>query len=510
MKIASAVQMNRIDQRTMEGYRSQKELMEGAAKAIYGAILEELMGRAPRKAAVFCGKGNNGGDGMLTAVQLIEGGCDVTAFMLCGEEELSPGALAAFSVLKGTNCDIRAFDPAYTLDGFEVIVDAMFGVGFKGELSPLYRTAVSLINESKKFVAAIDLPTGVETDTGYVRDVCVNANLTVAFTLLKPAHLLYPGKELCGKVVLCDIGVPKEIVDSEGITLWGFTEQEARFALPRRRPNTNKGSFGRLFVAAGSKGMAGAACMAARAAMKSGCGLCYLGVPDDILEVCSIKLDEEVIVPFKSSEAGSFEKSDASEIAEFANACDAVVFGCGVRVNRDTRAVLKTLLNRCEKPLVIDADGINILSENINILKNKKCEVILTPHPGEMARLIGAGVPEVQRDRIGCALSFARENDVTVVLKGAATVTALPDGRTFLNTTGNAGMATAGSGDVLSGIIGSLLAQKVNRTLLAAAAVYIHGSAGDDAAKRLSKYAMTATDIIASLPFVLKKYDPME
>jgi len=511
-EILSAEQMRRADRYSAEVCAiAGTELMERAGRAVYKAAVERFPYIAGRRVEVFCGGGNNGGDGFVIARCLKRAGADARVILCADRERLRGDALYMFEKMGDV--------PVVTLEEYDVAgpayfaVDALLGTGARGELRPAIKRALECIARLRAPVVAVDLPSGFDADTGApLGDIgeLVKCAVTVTFCREKYAHRLYPCREYCGEIILSDIGIPDKAAAQacpQGrLVSDKDAEFSALFASLTPKDNSHKGSMGKVMIVGGAHGMTGAPVMAGRAAMRSGAGLCTVAVPRSIYTVAACKLTEAMALPVDDNGVGAMSRSAIPAVLQQAQKCGAVAVGCGLSVCADTGEIVSALLENVKKPLIIDADGINIVSRSIEWIKGKG-NVILTPHSAEMGRLCGLSPAEVEADRIGTATRFARENGVTVVLKGPGTITALPDGRFFVNTTGNAGMATGGSGDVLCGVITALAAYGLENWQSAAAGVYFHGLAGDIAAQRRGLRGLTAGDIIDSLPEAFKKYE---
>ncbi len=465
------------------GTFSFRELMMKAGSCAF-KIINQKCNVINKKVAIFCGAGNNGGDGFVIATILFEFGADVTVFTPLGEPK-SENAKYYFDNLPPVKfCD--SFSPN---DKFDIIIDAIFGIGLSRNIEGNLSELITKINSHNAFKISIDVPSGINSDTGAVMGTAVKSDLTVTFISLKPCFMLPGGNNYCGETVVADIGVKA--------TDYSFkTIEKPTFA--KREKNTHKGTYGTALLINGSYGMAGAAMLSAKAAMRSGVGIVKSIIPKSIYPAFTSFLPEAVCIPVGETENGqlNFENIDIKAVQKNANA---ILFGCGVGICDSTEKLLKSLILNAEIPLVIDADGINLLSRSIESLKESKAPIILTPHPKEIARLCKKSVDEIEADRIEISRQLALEYGVTVVLKGANTIVATENGEIFINTLGNSGMATAGSGDVLAGVIVSLLAQGYSPEFSAKAGVYNHSSAGDKAALKRSKHALIATDIIDEL-----------
>lgn len=489
--------MKEIDRSTINDY------------GVPSAVLMENAGRAVAKYAVsfnksnfcvICGKGNNGGDGVVAARHLHNMGMNVTLMLIGSPKDLSGDALVNFISAKKIGVNIKIGLDENVLSDCDIIIDALLGIGINGAPRGETENAIKAINRSGKFVISADLPSGVNADSGAVLGECVFANVTVTFGLFKPGLVLYPGAEYAGKVILKEISLAKPAIEKQNITTF-ITDCAI---LPKRTENSHKGTFGKVFAVCGSKSYTGAAYLSSLAALKSGCGMVTLGVPDCISNIMAHKLTEVIILSF-ISEKGLLNAECVEALEAEAKKSNAIICGCGLGRSAELEKVVAHIIKTADAPLVLDADGINAISGSKELLKEKRCEMIVTPHIGEMSRLTGISPLEIQNNTVEVAKNFAREYNVITVLKCANSIVALPNGEIHINIKGNSGMATAGSGDVLAGIIASFAAQGLSPSQAAISGVYIHALSGDYAAKRLGRHGMLAGDILNSIPFVLKE-----
>lgn len=493
MRLALAEQMREIDERAQSEYQLSGELlMESAALATAGIIRDRLKIHVGQTIYIFCGKGNNGGDGLALARILVGQGYQVTAVLLYSE--LQYKGLAALNLQRARKFDVRMepWQPALEpmLATAALIVDALLGTGSKGVPRSPLTEAIEVINRVQRPVLAVDLPSGIDVDSGGVPGAAVRADLTICFGLGKPGLYCYPGANYAGEVVVARIGFPPALLESETLQLQCLTGREAARLLPRRKADAHKGVSGHLLVVGGSSGMTGASVLTSLAALRSGCGLVSLAFraglhcPEKPVEVMTVTWDEAL---------GRLEQYRG------------VVFGPGLGLQPDGRIMLEQLIDAEGLPLVIDADGLNLLAGDLELLRRVTKPVILTPHPGEMARLTGLQVTEIQQDRVRVARHYAASWEVIVILKGARTVIAFPDGQAFINLTGNSAMATAGMGDVLAGMIGSLMVQGITGETASVLGPYIHGLAGDLVVKQRGSVGLIASDLLAALPDAYKR-----
>ena len=511
MKLATSAQMKELDRRAIEERHIPSiDLMERAAEGVAEAALSLLPGRPGKcRAAVFCGSGNNGGDGIAAGRLLFLKGMAVRVFLAGSYEKLTPDALEETRRLSECGVELEPWDPedlgqSAWARGSHVIVDALFGVGLSRDIAEgsVYARAVELMNQCAAPVVAADIASGVEADTGRVLGCAVKADKTVTFTLGKVGQFVDDGALCSGQVTVRDIGIPADLVRAAVCPVQTVEADFARAALPRRKTDGHKGDFGKLLVIGGSVGYTGAPYLAASAAVRSGCGLVFLGVPEAIWQVEASKCVSAMPFPLEDRR-GLLSYRALHTIREKLTACDVLALGPGLGKSEQVTRLVLELLAQTEKPVVLDADGINALSGHMDVLDARRGRItVLTPHDGEFARL---GGDLSGGDRVQAARDFAAEHGCVLVLKGHRTVTAAPEGNVLVNTTGNSGLAKGGSGDVLTGVIASLIAQGVPAVQAAALGVWLHGRAGDLAAEDLTAYAMTPEDVIGRLPAAFRE-----
>ena len=507
MKLASAAQMRELDRQAIEERKIPSiDLMDRAAEGVARAALSLLPERPAKcRAAVFCGSGNNGGDGIAAARILFLNGVKVKAFLVGDYEKLTPDALEETGRLSECGVELEPFDPenaeqrTWALTS-HVIVDAVFGVGLSREIAPesRYGRAIALMNESPAPVVAADVASGVAASTGRVLGCAVNADKTVTYTFKKIGQAVGDGALNSCALEVQEIGIPQDLVRQMVCSIQSVEAPFVQAVLPPRKADGHKGTFGKVLVVGGAVGYTGAPYLAAEAAVRSGCGLVFLGVPESIWPIEAARCVSAMPFPLPEKD-GLFSDKALQGLRDKLAGCDVLALGPGLgRSDRVTRLVHGLL--ETEKPVVLDADGINALAGHMDKLDARRGRVtILTPHDGEFARI---GGDLTHGDRVRAAREFAQAHGCVLVLKGHRTVVAVPEGNVLVNTTGGSGLARGGSGDVLTGIIASLLAQGATAVQAAAAGVWIHGRAGDLASARLSAYAMTPEDVIASLPEV--------
>lgn len=510
MKAATANEMREIDRSAIQDYGVPGAvLMENAGVAVVRQLETIIDQVADRKFCILAGKGNNGGDGYVIARHLVNQGARVKVFLLGEKTAVSGDAKINLDIIDRMGIDVieivteRDWDKIKVAATFaDCLVDALLGTGFRGEIEGELALLIDIINAAGKLVVAVDIPSGVNADTGQVCGKAVEATHTVTFGLPKPGLFLYPGADYTGELTVADIGIPAAIAAEQQIKQNIVMAGMIRSILPRRSPAAHKGMSGRVAVVAGSRGLSGAAAMAAEGALRAGAGLITLAAPGSLQDVLAIKLTEVMTRPLDETPAGTVSQDAVAEIAALAAGSDVLAIGPGLGRDASTMAAVRAVIESAECPLVIDADALYALAGYTDMLADCAALPVLTPHPGEMARLTGLSTQAVNADRVGVARQAALDWGSIVVLKGARTVIAFPDGEVYINTTGNAGMATGGTGDVLTGIIASLIAQGLSSHDAAVAGVYIHGLAGDIAAAS-GMVGMAATDVIKALPAAL-------
>lgn len=486
-------QMKQCDKNTIEHFGVPSlVLMERAALGTAEEI-EKYVKRPPAesRALLVCGVGNNGGDGLAIARLLWQRGWNITVVMPPEPRKVSAETKIQMNILEKYQIPIADSIPE---NRFDVIIDALFGIGLTREVAGIYQEYILKMNEMPGFKAAVDIPSGIHGDSGAVMGVGFRADLTVTFAFAKTGLLLFPGAEYAGRVVVKDIGIDRHSF-LEKIPDMYYLSEEDLFKIPSRKIRSNKGSYGRVLVAAGQKNMSGAAFFSAKAAYLTGAGLVKILTAEENRVILQQLLPEAVLETYDALDT-------ADKLADSVKWASAIAIGPGL--GREAVLLVKIILKYALVPVILDADGLNIVSEHLEWLKEAKATVIVTPHLGEMARLVKKEIKLIQEQLIETARAFAEEYHVICVLKDARTVTALPDGNVWINTSGNNGMATAGSGDVLTGILAGLAAQGMEPELAAPVGVYLHGLAGDKAAKKKGIYGLMAQDILEGIPCILK------
>jgi ADP-dependent NAD(P)H-hydrate dehydratase / NAD(P)H-hydrate epimerase len=512
MKIVTATQMQALDRRTITEARVPGlTLMERAGFGTADFIRSRFGPLAGKRITIVCGKGNNGGDGLVVARLLHQHRARVTVLLLAPAADLSRDAKAMYRrwLRVGGTSATKSFRSAEQVEALladsELVVDALLGTGLSTPVAGPYLEAIRLMTEAGHPIVSVDMPSGIHADDGALLGCAVRASATVTFGLPKLGLYVGAGIDHAGIIHVVDIGIPAAYVnDIDGRTFL-ITEDFVKTALPQRTASSHKGTYGHAGILAGSAGKTGAAALAAKAALRIGAGLVTVGVPASVNDVLEGKLLEAMTVPLPDTKARTLGRAGFDRILGFIQARTAIAIGPGLSTNPETVEVVQSLIKHLDRPSVLDADALNALASRASLLTECKTPPILTPHPGEMARLeVGATSQSVNADRLGTARRFARERGVFVVLKGARTVVARPDGLLMVCPTGNPGMATAGTGDVLTGMLVGLLAQGVPSWEAACAATYLHGAAGDLAAGRLGYAGMIAGDLIEQIPYAIQ------
>jgi len=511
MKVVTAEEMRVIDRRTIEGYSIPGSvLMERAGLAVASRIKEAF---SPRKVIIIAGSGNNGGDGLVVARNLYNEGWDVKVFLTVKPEDLKGDALLQYRI--AVKFGLKIFPINEFLTNYSslitrhcILVDALFGTGLSKNVTGALSEVISYLNRSNVPIFSVDIPSGISSDNGQIMGKAVRADYTVTFGLPKRGHLLYPGAQHSGKLFIEDIGFPKELLNSEKLHIELLTKDKVSPLIPQRPRYSHKGNYGHVLIIAGSKGKTGAAIMAAKACLRSGAGLVTLGIPKSLADVFQSRVTEEMILALPDKGDGTLSQRASRVILNFLNErATTLAIGPGIGISSDTKKLMEILIKTSTTPMLIDADGINSLKGERAIFSKVKAPIILTPHPGEMARLLGKqkGVSvktqDIERNRINVPFSFAKETGTYLVLKGVPTIIAGPDGMAYINSTGNPGMASAGTGDVLTGMISAFLSQGLSPTHASILGVYMHGFAGDSAAAEKGEHPLIATDIIEKIPF---------
>ena len=507
MRILNAAQMREADRYTIEeiGIPSLV-LMENAGRQVVSAIEAAYESRLNGRVAVLCGRGNNGGDGFVVARTLLQRGIDAAVFVIGSVADVRGDARTNLDILGrlGVTVVEIADEQSWELHFSEIsqctlIIDAIFGTGLKSPLAGMLETVVADVNASDIPIVSIDLPSGVSADTAHLIGDCIDASMTVTLAAPKLPLVLPPGEAFSGDVVIADIGIPYDVIDGlEGPRLDLLTPEQVAEIIEPRAADSHKGDFGRVTVIAGSRGKTGAAHLAAMGALRSGAGLVTVATPTSVLPIVAASAPELMTEALAEAADGTLAAKAIERVLQLQQ--DVIVCGPGLGRTPAVAEFVRALLDRSSAPLVLDADALTVLADDPGrIMGREDRDVIITPHPGEMARLVGSSIEEVQADRIEVAGNFATTHRVYVVLKGHRTVIATPEGRIFINPTGNPGMATGGTGDVLAGMVAAWLGQLLDAEAACRLAVFVHGLAGDLAEAAEGQVAMIATDLLAQL-----------
>lgn len=497
MKVMLAEEMRNADKLAVEEYCMQGiALMENAGRALYERAKARLDEAGASLVVVAAGKGNNGGDGFVCARMLKNNGYDVKIVFAGGVWETRGDARVNLEILRKLGVQFL-FEPAEIKAAFAecgLIIDAVFGTGIKDYIDEPYFGIIESINSSGKYVISADIPSGVNANSGEEMGIAVAADETVTFAAPKLGLLLYPGFLHAGKISVAEISIPRELLTDEKLKHECLTAEEAARLMPQRKKRGNKGSYGRLIAIAGSRGMAGAAAICCKSAYRAGAGLVYAAIAETSFSVMQSLVPEAVALPLRD-DGGLVYRDSIRDIENRLDMADTVILGPGLGGGGGVRAFVSELMERLKVPALIDADGLNAIAEDMEILKKSNQPHVLTPHPGEMSRMTGKPVQEILDDTVGTARGFAEEYGCVVLLKDSRTVIAAPDGRVCINVRGSSALSKAGSGDVLSGTTGALMAQGLDGYEAASLGAYIHGLAGELAGERLTPYGLLAGEL---------------
>ncbi|MBI2838513.1 MAG: NAD(P)H-hydrate dehydratase [Acidobacteria bacterium] len=508
MKILTAAQMRAVDRRCIESMGiAGFTLMENASLQVYAELWKRWPDLELKRVTIVCGKGNNGGDGLATARHICSRGGQVRVILLARTGDLKGDALTNLDAARAAGVQISeatdeaSWHAAWSEAPPEIVVDALFGTGLAAPATGIAARAIEEINSSGAWVLAIDVPSGLSSDTGEVLQPSVRANVTVALQCLKLCHAVPPACDRCGDVALVPIGIPADALEDPTHRI-EMLDPGVASCLPTRRRDSHKGHYGHALVVAGSMGKTGAAVMTGMAAYRAGAGLVTVATPWSCLPIVASGAAEIMTEALPETVDGTIDRKAAERVRDLAGGRDVLLIGPGVTTNASTVAAVREIIRTRTLPVVVDADAISCFANDYQLLKAapEAPPVLITPHPGELSRLLGKSIGEILRDRVGIASQVACELGLYVVLKGYRSIIATPSGDVFINPTGNPGMATGGSGDVLTGIAGGLLAQGVPLPQAANFAVYIHGLAGDLAARETGEVSLVATDLLRFLP----------
>jgi NAD(P)H-hydrate epimerase len=503
MKTVTTRQMKNIDRRTIEQAQVPGlQLMERAGRGAAQVALD-LLGDPDGKMVVhFCGRGNNGGDGFVVARLLAEAGARPVVYLVGRIDEVKGEARENLERLQKMDIEIaevKALEDVADPEKADLVVDALLGTGLSGPVRGLMADLIGLINRAGPAVLSVDIPSGLEADSGRILGCAVRADHTVTMAFPKQGFYFSPGRELVGALSTVDIGIPDWAAEREKLQVETLDKSEMARLIPSRAADAYKGSFGRVLVVAGSVGMTGAAALTSMAALRSGAGMVMLGLPESLNDIAEIKLTEVMTAPLPETENRSLSTAALNRIEELLSWADVVALGPGLSMHSETIALVRQLLPRMKHPTVVDADGLNAIAEDSSLLSTVQAPLVITPHAGELARLSGIDIPGEAPDRIQAVRSLAERYGLICVFKGAPTLIAEPQGALYINTTGNPGMATAGVGDVLTGMIAGFLAQGCSPLDAARLGVFLHGLAGDVAVEERGEWSLVAGDLLDAI-----------
>ena len=515
--LATAEQMQRFDRIAIKKLGIPGLLlMENAGRSFTDELSRRAGPVGGKSVVVVCGKGNNGGDGYVIARHLLNRGCTVIVVLLCKRKDVQGDAKVNLDILasllpvwkKNLKLVYAPSSKALSrLQAPDIVVDAVFGTGFRGKAQGVYLAAIQWVNRSDAFVASVDICSGADASTGRVDGEAVKADLTVTFGLAKIGHYVGRARENSGDIVVTDISIPGILFDQENLSTYRIQSADVTGLLPHRPLTAHKYSVGKVFVLAGSRKFTGAPFMTAHAAMRTGAGAVIVGLPKSVQPVLARKFTEVMITPLDETEDGSISIAAYDSILERVGWADVVAIGPGLTRNPETLRLMRKLIPAIDKPLVMDADAFAALVGHSSLISRRRLPTILTPHSGELGSVVGEEAAVIEADRVDAARRAARSFRCIVCLKGSPTVTALPSGKAFLNSTGNPGMATIGSGDVLTGVIATLLGQRMTPEAAAYSGVFLHGLAGDLAARKSGERSLMAMDILNHIPDALSSVE---
>jgi ADP-dependent NAD(P)H-hydrate dehydratase / NAD(P)H-hydrate epimerase len=507
MRIVTAAEMQAMDHSTISRLGIPgRVLMENAGRGATRCFLERLYTQGPGRVGVIAGRGNNGGDGFVMARYLAERGIPVEVFLATAADKVQGDAAANLSLLSALNIPVTAIPDASALAAQQqhmrhtrYWIDALFGTGLNAEVRGYYKDLIEFINALQRPVFSVDVPSGLHADTGQPCGACVRAAATTTFGFAKIGHLVHPGAELCGVVDVIDIGIPAVVAETEPARQYMVTGPMVQTLLPRRPADSHKGQTGHILVVAASTGKTGAAAMAAQAALRVGAGLVTIAVPQSLSPILEVQSLEAMTLPVPDAGRGILTEEAFAAIAGAMPDKRCAAVGPGIGTDPATGRLVHRIVRESRLPLVIDADGLNNLVGHLDLLAKRESPTVLTPHPGEMARLLETSTAAVQSDRLHAVRTLAHRSGCCVILKGARTLIGDPQGRVWINTTGNAGMAGGGMGDVLTGAAAGFISQGVPALQAAIAAVFVHGLAADILSQAAPR-GYLATEVSQMLP----------
>jgi hydroxyethylthiazole kinase-like uncharacterized protein yjeF len=511
MRLVRSSEMKEMDRLTIQDLGVPGVvLMENAARGAARIFLEHFVPPGNSRVVIVCGRGNNGGDGYVMARYLHQAGLQVTVMVLSELQKISGDALINLEIVRRMGLEIMEVPSEKewakcqkVISSCDFVIDGILGTGLNSGVEGFYGRVIRKINTLNKPVTAIDIPSGLNADTGQIMGAAIKAALTVTFGFPKLGQLIFPGADLVGRLTRIDIGIPEEVSRRVPARYRVIEPQDFRELLHDKREDIHKGSRGHLLILAGSTGKTGAATLAALGALRAGAGLVTLGIPRSLNPILENKLTEAMTCPLPETEDGSLSLEAAEEIRDLLEGKTALAIGPGLSTHKETSALVRHVLATCPLPMVVDADALNALSAHHEVLTSCKGRAILTPHPGEMGRLAGLKNADVQADRVGVAEAFVKRHGCFLVLKGARTLIADPDGRIHINPTGNAALSSGGTGDVLTGLMGGFLARGWPADKAAIVGAYSHGLAADRLAEEMGQAGILAGELLGVLPALM-------
>jgi len=500
MKISRVKEMQDMDKEAVEKYGISDELlMENAGLATYQVITKHFKINDSHF-LIFCGVGNNGGDGLVVARKLFSNGANIKLCILGNPEKYKNAALKNWQIIQKLNLPVMIMptmkEIATSIVPENIIIDAIFGTGLTRDIEGDYLKTIQLINQKNNQVISIDIPSGIDGNSGKVNGIAIRANHTVTFGLPKIGNILYPGYDYAGNLYVSHISFPPELYNKKNINI----QINTPLTIPNRPKAGHKGTFGNALFISGARNYYGAPYFSSFSFLKTGGGYSRLAAPSSIIPYISSRASEVVFLPQRETISGSIGLDNFQELLEWSNKMDIVIIGPGLSLQEETQELVRKLLAKIDKPILIDGDGLTALSNDMSILKLRQQPTVLTPHPGEMSRLMKQPIAKIKENSIYMIQEAAQQFNTIIILKGAHSIIGLPDGKLYINMTGNSGMASAGSGDVLTGAIAAMFTLGLPIESAARQGVLVHGFAGDLAAKKMGEDGITAQDIMNSLP----------
>jgi NAD(P)H-hydrate epimerase len=512
MIVVTAKQMQALDRQTIDDFGIPgRVLMENAGRGATHAFLQNVYQKGRGRVGILAGRGNNGGDGFVMARYLSQKNIPVTVYLLSTADKVEGDAAANLKLLCASRVELVEVpdEPSFVEKQSQLKhtthwIDAILGTGLNSDVKGYFRRVITFINDLKRPVFAVDIPSGLNSDTGQPCGVCIQALATATFGFAKIGHVVNPGATFCGHVDVIDIGIPPGLASDAGIQQHLIAGSLIKSLLAHRDPDTHKGRTGHALIVAGATGKTGAAMMTAASALRTGAGLVTLGIPHSLNPIIESRLTETMTIPLPDQGTGLLLEEAFPDIVQAVQGKQAMALGPGLGMASHTRNLVYRMIKEIDLPLVIDADGLNNLAGRIGCLEGRKSATVLTPHPGEMGRLTGVSSFQVQSDRVTAARNLARQTKTFVVLKGARTIIAQPDGAVWINPTGNPGMASGGMGDVLTGMITGLIAQGHTALNACLIGVYLHGLAADMLSSK-APWGYLATEVMDTIPLAIQK-----